>query len=288
MLTATGVALASNVNPSPVQAAADVAGTSKELSGKPRRFELGTVTYNLARAMDIETLIKTCESTGFKAVELRSTHKHGVEPTIDAAKRKAVRERFAKSKVKLFGLGSACEYHANNPDVVKKNISLSKQFLDLAADVGATGVKVRPNGFVKGVKEADTLKQIGLALQEVGEHAKKRNVEVWVEVHGHGTNHPPHMKTIMQHCGHPSVGVTWNCNPADIKDGSVVEYFKLLSPHIKCVHLRDMFDSYPHREMFSLLRGIGYDRFTLAEVPDTSDPVRVMKYYRAAWELLSV
>ena len=42
-------------------------------------FRLGLVTYNLAKDWDIETLIKNCEETGFEAVELRTTHKHGVE-----------------------------------------------------------------------------------------------------------------------------------------------------------------------------------------------------------------
>ena len=67
----------------------------------------------------------------------------------------------------------------------------------------------------------------------------------------------------------------------------VREYFILLAPHIKCVHLRDLYADYPHREMFSLLRAIGYKRYTLAEVPDTKDPLRVMRYYRALWEQLS-
>ena len=42
-------------------------------------FHLGSVTYNLLKDYDVETIIKTLEATGFEAVELRTTHKHGVE-----------------------------------------------------------------------------------------------------------------------------------------------------------------------------------------------------------------
>jgi hypothetical protein len=51
------------------------------------KFQLGSVTYNLLQNMDLETCIKTLEKAGFAAVELRTGHKHGVEPSIDAAAR---------------------------------------------------------------------------------------------------------------------------------------------------------------------------------------------------------
>src|SRR5260370_27941390 len=71
-----------------------------------RRFQLGCVTYNLLKDMDLDAVILTLEAAGIAAVELRTGHKHGVEPTIDAAERARVRERFARSKVRLLGYGT--------------------------------------------------------------------------------------------------------------------------------------------------------------------------------------
>jgi hypothetical protein len=31
------------------------------------------------------------------------------------------------------------------------------------------------------------------------------------------------------------------------------------------------------------LKEVGYDRFTLCEIAESADPVRLMKYYRALW-----
>src|SRR3954449_12375625 len=109
-------------------------------------FKLGLVTYNLAKDWDIATIIKNCEETGFEAVELRTTHKHGVEPAIDAAARAEVRKRFADSKVRLLSLGTVCEFHSPDAAVVRKNVDECKRFLELARDLGCIGVKVRPNG----------------------------------------------------------------------------------------------------------------------------------------------
>lgn len=253
-----------------------------------RKFEVGTVTYNLGAKMKLEELIVSCEKGGFKAVELRTTHAHGVEVAMSGAERKAVRERFAKSSVKLFGLGSVCEFHSEKAEVVKQNIETCRQFIELCADVGGIGVKVRPNGLPKSVPVEDTLKQIGHALQECGKHAEKHKVEIHVEVHGSGTSHPPHVKMMMEVAAHPAVGVTWNSNDTDLdKNGSITEHFHMLAKYIRNVHMRDLFVAYPFAELFTLLKSIGYDRYTLAEIPESTDPIRVMKYYRRLWEVMA-
>src|SRR5215831_3080029 len=78
-------------------------------------FKLGLVTYNLAKDWDIPTLIKNCVQTEFEAVELRTTHKHGVEPSLGKQQRSEVRQRFADTGVTLLSLGSICEYHSPDP-----------------------------------------------------------------------------------------------------------------------------------------------------------------------------
>jgi len=99
----------------------------------------------------------------------------------------------------------------------------------------------------------------------------------------------------MQHCGHPSVGLTWNSNPTDVKDGSVAEYFKLLRPWIRSCHINEIYKdangAYPYRELFRLLRETGYDRVTLVEVgksmPDAGSGEELLRYYKALWTELT-
>src|SRR5262249_1616340 len=159
-----------------------------------------------------------------------------------------------------------------------------KQFVQLCADLGGRGVKVRPNGLPKGVEVEKTLEQIGKSLIPCGKAAADAGVEIWVEVHGSGTSHPPHIKTIMGHCNHPKVGLTWNSNREDVKDGSVAEYFKLLWPWIRSCHINELHSGYPYRELFRLMREAGYDRVTLAEIagmPTVAQGERLMRYYKA-------
>jgi sugar phosphate isomerase/epimerase len=254
------------------------------------KYQLGTVTYNIAAQWDIPTLLRICKAAGLAAVELRTTHKHGVEPSLSPSQRAEVRKQFQNSGVVLWGLGSVCEFQSTDPKVVAENIETCKQFLQLSADVGGRGVKVRPNGLPKDVPVGKTLEQIGKALIPCGRTAADLNQEVWVEVHGGGTAHPPHMKAIMEHCGLANVGITWNSNPTDLKDGSIVEHFHLLRPWLKSCHINELHSSYPWRSLFTLLKETGYDRYTLAEIPGMPDPAsgeRLMRYYRALWTELT-
>lgn len=262
---------------------------AKAIEARPL-FLLGLVTYNLAAEWDVPTILKNCKDAGIAAVELRTTHKHGVEPSISADRRKEVKQQFADAGIVLWGLGSTCEFHSPDASVVHKNIETCKQFLELAHDLDARGVKVRPNGLPNNVPEEKTLEQIGKALTKCGQEASNLGCEVWVEVHGGGTSHPPRMKTILEHANHPQVGITWNSNQSDIKDGSVKPYFELLKPWLKSCHINALYGSYPYRELFTCLKEAQYDRYTLIEIGEKLDPVSgalFLKYYKALWRELS-
>jgi sugar phosphate isomerase/epimerase len=252
-------------------------------------FSLGIVTYNIAAEWDLDTILKILPKTGLTHVEFRTTHKHGVEPSLTKEQRQEIKKRCADAGVTIWGLGSTCEYHSSDPKVVAEQIETCKRFLELGHDIGAKGVKVRPNGLRKDIPVADTLAQIGKALIPCGEAAANLDQEVWIEVHGAETAKPSHMKSIMEACGHKSVGVCWNSNPTDVVEGSIKPSFDLLAPWIKSCHINALYSNYPYRELFAELQSIKYDRVTLIEIGEKLDPVNgelLLKYYRKLWQEL--
>lgn len=246
---------------------------------------LGTVTYNIAKDWDLPTLLEKLERLGYAGVELRTTHKHGVEIELTPDQRREVRKRFEDSPVELAGLGSAFEFQSPDPAVVKRNIEGTKAYVRLAHDIGSPGVKVRPNGLPRGEAPDEVFKRIAEGLRQVGEDAQGFGVEIRVEVHGRGTQEWPGFARIMEYTDHPNVFVCWNSNPTDVaSDGTIAPNFKPVASRVREVHLRDLFDeTYPWRELFQLLADSGYDGYTLAEVPESTDPERVLKYFRALW-----
>ena len=255
-------------------------------------MRLGMVTYLVAAEWDVPTIIAKCEATGFQGVELRTTHEHGVEIDMPKGKRDEVKKRFADSDVTLWGLGTACEFHAVDMAEVNRNVAEAKEFARLAADVGAVGVKVRPNGLQEaaGIPKEKTLEQIGRAYREVGEFGKEHGIELWMEVHGRDTCLPANVKVIMEAADHDNCLVCWNSNKADLDENASIDAnFALLRRWIRSCHINELSDrGYPWRRLFTLLAESGYgDRFTLAEIAGTSDADRFLPYYRALWQELT-
>ncbi len=248
-------------------------------------LKLGLVTYNLAKNWDVDTLIKNCIETKFQAVELRTTHAHKVEVELTAEQRKEVRKKFSDSPVKLASLGSIFEFDSPDKETLKKNIQGCKTYVQLAADVGAEGVKVRPNNLhvQKGVAEEATLRQIGESLALVGSFAREYGVEIRVEVHGAETCRISRMKKIFDFADHDNVFACWNSNQADLEDGGLEANYKILEKKIHFVHMRDLYlEEYPWRTLLGLLRKSGYQGYCCAELgSESADPLRVMRYYRA-------
>lgn len=255
-------------------------------------LKLGLVTYNRGKNWDLPTIIKNCADTGFEGVELRSTHRHGVEITLNQQQRAEIRSRFEDSPVELMGLGSACEYHSSDPAELQANVEETRQFLQLSHDVGSTGVKVRPNRLLPEVPKQKTIEQIGRSLNEVGRMAADLNQQIRVEVHGRGTSELPVMKAIMDVADHPSVGVCWNCNSADMNGEGFEHNFTLVQDRLATVHIHDLrSDAYPWQDLFARLRQVDAESFTgwtLLEdgtVPD--DIVQAMHENTMLWKQLA-
>lgn len=240
-----------------------LATDEKQASG----MRFGLVTYLWGQHMELAELLTSCEASGLLGVELRTEHKHGVEPNLTAAQRADVRRRFADSPVELVGYGSNCEFHASNPETVKANVELAKKYIQLMHDCGGSGVKVKPNGFSKELSKSQTIEQIGNALNEVGEYGQGYGQQVRVEVHGQGTSDLTVVRDIFQVADHPNVTVCWNSNPEDLKGEGLKSNFDMVKNRFGAtVHVRELEDrDYPYQDLIGMLSNMNYSGWILLE-----------------------
>ena len=137
----------------------------------PRRggLKLGTVTYNIAKDWDIPTIIKNLTEAGFDGVELRTTHKHGVEISLSPARARrgaqAVRGLAGEDRrprhhlrVPLAGPGGRPEEHRRDQGVGEAGRRTS----------GRRASRSAPTACPRTVPEEKTLEQIGKSLAECG------------------------------------------------------------------------------------------------------------------------
>jgi sugar phosphate isomerase/epimerase len=243
-------------------------------------LKLGLMTYSLGKDWDIETIIKNCTETGWVHAELRTTHKHGVEVTLTKKERAEVKKRCKDSSLEAISLASAFQYWYPDPAELKKNIEGTKEFLQLAADVGAIGIRVFPNASAEDVSGEKMLKQTGKALAEVGEFGHNLGVDVRVCIHGKGTDNVPAIKKILDYSQSDHVYVNWNCMQSDVEGEGLEKNFNMIKDRIRGVHLHELTSDYPYRAFLKLLRESGYKGYCNAEIDTSCEPIRLMNYYR--------
>jgi hydroxypyruvate isomerase len=247
---------------------------------KKKGMRFGLVTYMWAQDWDLPAIIANCEKTGFTGVELRTQHAHKVEISLNAAQRTEVRKRFADSSVTCIGYGSNFEYHSPDPAILRNNIEQTKEYIRLCRDIGATGIKVKPNDLPAGVPKEKTITQIASSLNEVGKFASDFNQLVRVEVHGNLTQEIPNMKAIFDQVTEPNVKICWNCNEQDLLPPGLEGNFNMLKKWFgDTVHIRELNESnYPYQQLFNLFTGINYDGWILLEArTEPADKIAAMK-----------
>jgi sugar phosphate isomerase/epimerase len=248
-------------------------------ASKKSGMKLGLVTYLWAKDWDLPTLIANCEKTGFLGVELRCDHAHKVETNLSASERVEVKKRFADSPVTCLGYGANFEYHSPDQAVLRKNIEQTKEYIKLCKEIGATGIKVKPNDIPPAVPREKTIAQIAASLNEVGKFANDYGQLVRVEVHGNRSQEIPNMKAIFEQVTEKSVKMCWNCNDQDLLPPGLVPNFHSVKKWFgDTVHVRELnVGNYPYQQLMDLFTEIKYDGWILLEArTDPADKIAAM------------
>ncbi|MBD3629437.1 TIM barrel protein [Cyclobacterium sp.] len=236
-------------------------------SVKVSKMNFGLVTYLWGKDWSLAELISNCEKTGYKGVELRTEHAHGVEAHLSKAERKEIRSRFEASPVSCVGYGSNFEYHSTDPALVVENIRQTKAYIQLCDDIGATGIKVKPNTLPEGVSREKTIAQIAKSLSEVGEFGADHGQLVRVEVHGRITQQLPVMKAIFDQVTSSNVKICWNSNDTDLMEPGLEANFNMVKKWLgDTTHVRAFDENdYPYQDLFRLLDQANYQGWILLE-----------------------
>ena len=233
---------------------------------KKAQAQYGLVTYQWAKDWDLPTLLKNCETANVLGVELRTTHKHGVERDLNKNERREVAKKFMDSPVTLVGIGSNERYDNPDAEVLKQAKEATKEFIKLSHDVGGTGVKVKPDSFHKNVPEEVTIEQIGKSLNEMGAFGADYGQQIRLEVHGKCA-HLPTIRKILDVADHPNVAICWNCNKQDLEGAGLDANFAMVKDRLgDTTHIHDLIHNpYPHKRFFELMAGANYTGWLMLE-----------------------
>lgn len=250
-------------------------------------MKLSLLTYNLGRDFELDELIRICCAYDYDGVEFRSgVGPHGVELSASEEERAEIRRKMDSAGLEIAGLGTSCRFESLDEGERREHIDEAKDFIDLAADVGAPRIRVFGNRFPEGADKDVVVRNVGEALREIAEHAEPTGVDVNLELHG-DFSYWKYTLDAVEIADHVRVGVVYNCNVSELAYGSISQFLEPIAPYLRHIHMHELENEYPYELLFRWLKDIGYTGFCSVESdtpsPDAERIIHVYSLLYRAW-----
>jgi hypothetical protein len=260
------------------------------MAARTSKLRFGFTTYQWGIDWDIPALIANCTKAKAFGVEVRTAagYKHGIELTISADQRREICKRFADSPVKLVGIATPEKFDSPDPAEVRASMARAMDYVRLASDVGATGIRIFPNDWQKDVPHEQTIAQVARSLNELGSYAAAYGQRIRLENHG-TMGRLTSLAEVMKQVTQKNVGIKLNCEPADARSNSFEANFNLVKPYLgDTMHWKDLnMQRFPYQLQVDLLIDANWDGWCLVE-QDSKVPDRAQAFIemQKGWQKL--
>lgn len=219
-----------------------------------------------------EEAIAGAKRHGYDGIEWRMDggHAHGVELSLSDAGRAELRQKLADS-----GIASAC-LATSLKFVNAQSVAETPARLDLAAQIGAPGLRVFCGPLPEGVTLDDAISRVSENLSQVAELAKERSVGLWLETHD-SMNRAAPVAAVLSRVAHPSVAANWDNMHPFFNGETFAETRTFLHGRIAHTHFHDAHSADPSTivpfgdgglpcaEMLAFLKSENFDGYLSGE-----------------------
>jgi sugar phosphate isomerase/epimerase len=235
------------------------------------------MTFSAPRT-SLDDLLRMATCYGYDGIEPRigSGHAHGIETSMTAAERRAVRDEVAASGITVCCIATSCTYA--DPATAPQSVEDTRRAIALAADLGVTRLRVFGGKLPAGMARPAAVEQVASSLRSVADEAAQHGVVVCLETHDDWTD-PADVAAVMRGADHPAIAVNWDyMHTIRVAKWSVDDAWNELRPWVKHVHMHDGADradelvflpigegDYDHRRILTLLLEGGYNGFLSGE-----------------------
>lgn len=189
--------------------------------------------------LSLDALLNLAHELGYDGVEPRveCKHGHGIELGLPAAGRAAARAKAAARGIAFSCVATSCVYA--DPQKRGQMVADTRCYIDLAADIGASRIRVFGGVIPAGMPRAQAVDGVASALASVAAHAASRGVTVCLETHDDWCD-PADVAAVMTRVGHPAIQVNWDImHPVRVAQVTMQQAFEALQPWIRHVHFHD-------------------------------------------------
>jgi len=261
---------------------------------------LGCPDWTLAAVID------AAGRMGYDGVELRfleGDDELWARPELTGAGLRETRSRLEDAGLAISCVDTRSFFHDPDPAARRLAFDEAVRSLELAAALGAPGIRVFGDRVQPGQDLATTRGFVAEALQGLGEAGRPLGVEAWIESHGDFAR-APEMLRLLEGVASPAVGVIWDPANAHEAGESSADGARVLMRRVRHVHLKDIArvpDGAGHegrawvprlpgegefspRDVLALLKAEGYEGFVSFEwekkwYPDIEGPEIALPHF---------
>ena len=222
-------------------------------------------------------IISIAVAEGYDGIELRFVQGEDSLwklPVFSGEELASTKRALADQALTISCLDTSCRFHS--PDATERGrwISEGKRMADLAAELGAPGLRVFGDTIQPGADRTSTQSWIAESIRELAEIAAARGVEIWIENHGDFAA-AGETAAILKQAGSPKIGVVWDpANSFVATEERPADGAARLGVAIRHVHIKDLRrdrhgwnyvltgeGTFPFLELKAALQDLQYDRF---------------------------
>jgi sugar phosphate isomerase/epimerase len=261
-------------------------------------------------AWNLEQAIAMASREGYDGIELRfleNDDRLWLRPEFCGSGLARTRERLGDLGLKIPCVDTSCFFHHPDASLRRQSLEAGKSMMELAAALGAGGIRVFGDRVQPGADHLSTSSWIAEGLRALAEFGSPLGVQVWLESHGDFARASDTLEVIAL-AAHENIGVLWDPANAFTDYGETPAVaFSWLRSRIRHVHLKDaipprnpaadgqpapLWDpvlmgegNFPAGELLQLLQGSGYQRYISFEWekrwhPEIPEPEIALPHFR--------
>lgn len=251
---------------------------------------LGCPSWSLPRILEL------AGREGYDGVELRFIE--GDDALWERPELRGAGLAETQARLRDAGLGISCVdtrsfFHHTDAAARALHRDEAARSLELAASLGARGIRVFGDTVQEGADLETTRGWIAESLAALWQDARRLGVEVWIETHGDFARGRD-MLAVVEQAGIAGPSVIWDCANAFERGEAPEEGARVLAGRIGHVHLKDVKlphdpvlmgrGDFPAARVLPLLRAEGYDRWVSFEWekrwrPDIEEPEIALPHF---------
>lgn len=245
-------------------------------------------------------IIAIASTAGYDGVELRFVENEDSLwklPVFRGKELAAAKRAFSDHGLTISCLDTSCRFHSPDADERARWLTEGERMADLAAALGAPGMRVFGDTIQPGADRASTRSWIADSIRTLAENTGPKGIEVWLETHGDFAT-GSETAAILAEAGCAQTGAIWDPANCFLESGErPQEGAARLGASIRHIHIKDLRQNhdgwkpvltgdgdFPLPEVRTALRQLGYDRFVSFEWekkwhPDIADATVALPHF---------